>query len=159
MVGRHPEYKPEMCQEMIDMMAKGMLDVEIYAKWGISKNTFYRWIRENKEFSEAYEIGLPKCEAAFIGFLRKMATGKLEGKHSFTSIAMILNTKFKYAKVNSGSESQTINVNTVNVFNTEDRQETIQYIMDKLTKPNEIIEVKTDDYQLLESPRDPETKD
>ena len=160
MVGRPPEYRPEMCKELVDLMEQGWLDCEVYSKWNISKNTFYRWIRENPEFAEAYQTGLPKCESYMVKKLKEMMTGDLTGKHSFTATISLLNNKFGWAKTTTGdpTNSTNINVNTLNVFNNQDRQETLEFIKDQLVKQN-IIELKNDEYQLLESPTESGNKE
>ena len=65
--GRPTKYKTSFCDALIDQMSQGALNEEIFASWSISKDTFYRWINEHEDFKAAYEIGMPLCEAWWIG--------------------------------------------------------------------------------------------
>ncbi len=55
--GRPTKYKPEMCGTAIKLMAEGASHIEVMAELAIWEDTFYRWKREKKEFSEAIKKG------------------------------------------------------------------------------------------------------
>ena len=56
-VGRPSKYDPEMCQQVIDAMGKGLSKEAAAAECGISHDTFFRWIKEKPEFSDAVKEG------------------------------------------------------------------------------------------------------
>lgn len=60
MSGRPTDYKDTYPDELITKMADGLFDYEIYADWNISKDTFYRWLREYPMLKESYDIGMAK---------------------------------------------------------------------------------------------------
>ena len=56
-MGRPTKYKPEMCKTVVELMSEGASQYEVLATLGISEDTFYRWKKENEEFSESVERG------------------------------------------------------------------------------------------------------
>jgi len=51
------KYTDKLPAELTKLKAAGMSDVQVYAGWGISKDTFYRWKKEYPQFKEACDIG------------------------------------------------------------------------------------------------------
>lgn len=51
--GRPTVYKPEFCQQAIDLGAKGKSFTQIAAHFFVSKETLYRWIAEIPDFRDA----------------------------------------------------------------------------------------------------------
>jgi hypothetical protein len=56
-VGRPTKYKPEMCDQVIEMMAEGASKTEVAACLGINRETLNRWSKEIDEFSNAVKNG------------------------------------------------------------------------------------------------------
>lgn len=54
-------YKPEYCEDMIKLMAKGASNLELAAKFGITEKCFYDWKLKHPDFKMAWDIGYPKC--------------------------------------------------------------------------------------------------
>lgn len=52
-------YNPQHCEELIKWMSKGLTNIQICAKLGISEKTFYDWRRDRPEFQEAFDLGDP----------------------------------------------------------------------------------------------------
>jgi hypothetical protein len=44
------------------MNAEGKTVVQICATWGISRDTFYRWLKNNKDFKEAWDNSIDACQ-------------------------------------------------------------------------------------------------
>ena len=113
-----PKFHPK---NLIELMSQGLFNVQIYAAWDVGKDTFYRWIRENPELDEAYQRGLPKCEAYWIEHrFKPMIEGKLEGKHSFNATMAMANAKFGYRNNqdnNAHNSTTNISIGQVNVLN------------------------------------------
>lgn len=137
--GRPSTYKSELCQDLISLMEMGALDVQICAKWNISRDTFYRWLREIPEFKEAHDQGMAKCESWWIDKYYQMADGTLEGKHSFNAVMAIMNNKFKWTRGEADKATQ-INIGNVNVLQNLSRDQLIQNILTDL-KESDIIDV------------------
>ena len=62
-MGRPTKYKPEMCETVIELMKEGASQYEVLATLGISEDTFYRWKKENEEFSESIKRGSQLSQA------------------------------------------------------------------------------------------------
>ena len=50
-------YKPEYCQELLDIMSVGGGYAEACAKWGIARQAFNTWKVKHPAFKEAYDRG------------------------------------------------------------------------------------------------------
>lgn len=61
--GRPTKYKPEYCVLAKDMMSLGASKIEVAAKIGIARDTFFNWVNENEEFSDAIKEGETLCQA------------------------------------------------------------------------------------------------
>jgi hypothetical protein len=132
-MGRPPIYDKEVHPvELVNLMEQGYLDVQVYAKWSITKVTFYEWKRHYSEFAEAHEIGMPKCEAFYI----RKAQERLEAGDDagFKYFIAIVNNKFGWGK--EGSAGNTININNMNVFKDQSRDELLEYVQDRLLESN-----------------------
>jgi len=66
--GRPSKYKPEMCEQVIELMKEGASLVEVAAEIGIRRSTLYDWMnRESnryvEEFSDAVNEGVELSQA------------------------------------------------------------------------------------------------
>lgn len=52
-----PIFHPD---DLIRLGCEGFLVDEVCAEWNISRDTFFRWIRENESMSDAYHLYKPK---------------------------------------------------------------------------------------------------
>jgi hypothetical protein len=138
-----PTYKPYdplfHPKNLIDLMAKGLFNCEIEDEWYVSSATFKRWRAENEDLAEAYEIGLSKRRSYLIKEkLRPMIDGKLEGKHSFNALKMVMDAELEYTvKQPVVSAGNSINIGAINISNStpqqliEKLQENLQFLEDK----------------------------
>ena len=62
-VGRPTKYKPEMCKTVLELMKEGASQDEVIGNLDISKDTYYRWKEENKEFSDSIKRGVRLSQA------------------------------------------------------------------------------------------------
>ncbi len=69
------KYKPEYCDEIIELSASGMHFCEIAGKWRIAEETLNEWAREIPEFSEAKAIAKTVAKAYWLGELKDVAKG------------------------------------------------------------------------------------
>ncbi|MCH7499419.1 MAG: hypothetical protein IH886_05335 [Nitrospinae bacterium] len=56
--GRPSKYRPEMCDQVIELMGDGASLVEVAAKLGICKDTLHEWKKTNVEFSDSIKRGV-----------------------------------------------------------------------------------------------------
>jgi transposase-like protein len=57
------KYKKDFAEELPEMMSKGESVCEVCAKWGITKETFFEWVKNRKEFAEAYKEARTLCQS------------------------------------------------------------------------------------------------
>lgn len=149
----YKEYDPNFHpQDIIELMSTGKFNVHVYTKWDISESTFYRWLREYPELDEAYQRGLPKCEAWWIdNVFNKMVEGKLEGRHSFNAAMAMANAKFKYRIAGAEAGQQTTNNIHIQNMNVLDNK-TSEELLDKIKADLEFLNNKNvidTDYKVL----------
>lgn len=146
--GYNPEYHP---QKLLELMSLGFTNVEICAEFDISPNTLLRWRKAHTEFNEAYEKGLPKCEAyLIINPLKEMVR---EGHDKgYKALAHLARNKFDHDKQSPQTVNNTqINVGQISVTNKEEFDKLASDIKEQLTDLNII------DVEFLElKPNDPE---
>ena len=61
--GRKKLFNEKYHNEIIDTMKKGQSLSFFASKIGVSKQTIYNWINENKDFKESFEIAQTACQA------------------------------------------------------------------------------------------------
>lgn len=85
-MGRPSKYDAKtMCQTVIECMRDGRSIIEVCAKVGITRDTFYRWYKEidKKEFKEAVDIGKVLSEAYWDNIGRLGILGQIDNfKHA-----------------------------------------------------------------------------
>ena len=142
MAGRPSKYKKDMPEQLIELMSQGKLDVQIYAAWGISKDTFYSWLNENKELKEAHEIGLAKCEA-FYAAAAQQALADRDDK-GFKYFIAIMNNKFGWEKGAPKAEGTTnnIQIGNVNLLQQKSRTDLLDYVKTAIERNQDVLNVK-----------------
>ncbi len=153
--GKIGEYTEAKDDELIELMEQGLLNCEIIALWDISDSIFYRWLKTYPSLQQAYEIGLPKCEAALVKRFRQMADGTLEGKHSFNALIALANNKFHWAKDSKVETSTNIQIGQVNILQNQTKDQLIDFIKTKV-KDLEVIDVDFESRTLQQLPPEAE---
>ena len=79
LIGRPTKYKESYVADMKVLMAQGFKDIQIMSEWGISADTFYRWLKEKEDLKKAYDDHLPMCQDFWerVGFEAMM--GQIKG--------------------------------------------------------------------------------
>lgn len=85
--GRPTKYRPEMCQTVIDVAATGAGVAEIACELDITKETFYQWVKQKPEFSDAFKIAKQKCQAWWEKQGRRLDGGDLN--HGLWKLNMV----------------------------------------------------------------------
>ena len=110
--GRPTKYKSEMCEQVVEFMAKGYSKEAVAGKLGIAKDTLYRWVDEKPEFSDAVARG----EALALLWWEELGMRGVQGEiPGFVSIVYIFNLKnrrgWKDKQEVSGPGSQSLFAN------------------------------------------------
>lgn len=77
-VGRPTKYSKAIAERLPSMFENGESVVEVCVALGITKQTFYRWVDEKPEFSDAYEKGKEISEAWWTRLARGGSTGQVK---------------------------------------------------------------------------------
>lgn len=93
-MARPTKYKPEMCKVVIDLMQEGASQQEVLAVLDISNDTFYRWKKENEEFSETIKRGIQLSQ----GWWERQGRVSLKDREfNYTGWYMNMKNRFKWA--------------------------------------------------------------
>lgn len=132
------KYKPSYCAELYKYMSAGLSDNQVMAHWGISRGTFYRWIKEKPELKEAHERGKVQFDAKHeeIGVQGMLKQQDIDyqfwrdlGKY-----------RHGWKDTSSGGTTNTqINIENMNNFlNEQTNEELLEYIKSQMTKHPEL---------------------
>ncbi len=136
------KYDPSMCVQLTKKMAAGLSDTEVMAQWGISRSTFYRWIKELPELKEAHETGKVMFDAIHEDLGRQGMMKQTDIDYQFWRDL----GKYRHGWSEKPSASTTntqINIDTMNVLNEQTNEELLAYIksqMEKMPELSNIIE-------------------
>ena len=83
-----------MCKVVIDLMQEGASQQEVLAVLDISNDTFYRWKKENEEFSETIKRGIQLSQ----GWWERQGRVSLKDREfNYTGWYMNMKNRFKWA--------------------------------------------------------------
>lgn len=109
-IGRPAEYKPEFCNIVIEQMQKGYSKEATAGAIGISKQTFYRWMKEYKDFSDAVQIGEVLSQQTWEGKAVDYSVHTKDGKRLDSRIyALQMKNRFGWTdkkEINVGEETR-----------------------------------------------------
>ncbi len=93
-VGRPTKYKPEMCETVVELMKEGASQEEVIGSLDISKDTYYRWKEENKDFSDAIKRGIGLSRA---WWEKEGRISLRDREFNYTGWYMNMKNRFKWA--------------------------------------------------------------
>ena len=73
--GRPTKYRRKYCKIVIEKMKKGDSVTSCCAELGITRETFYKWVKTYQEFSDTYELGMVLAESWWEGIGKMGALG------------------------------------------------------------------------------------
>lgn len=128
-------YKPEYCQDMVDMMAKGLSKLEIACKFDITERQFNIWLDTHEDFKNAWEVGFPKLFTWWMTEGKKKYSKNDKGMKHWT---MMVQHLFKM-NVEEKVQGNTININnnTLN-YNGKSDQELLAILGNVMTEVNKL---------------------
>lgn len=133
------EYRKDYCADLTKLMAAGLTDTEVIAKWGISRSTFYRWKKEFPEFKEASEIGKNLYDSNMIslgrqGMLKTMDLDYRYWKDLSKNVHGLEDPKV-------ASNNTQINIEQMNVLNEQSNEELLMYIKTQMESHPELLRI------------------
>ncbi len=124
-------------------MAAGLSDTQVMSQWGVSRSTFYRWMKEVPELKDAHERGRVAFDAIHedLGVQGMMKTTDIDYQF-WRDLG-----KFRHGwkdTAGGGTSNTQINIDTMNVLNEQTNEELLAYIksqMERHPELNHIIDV------------------
>jgi len=114
--GRPSKYRDSMISELQDLMKAGRSNIQICADWGISEDTFYRWMKENKDFKAAHDTALPQCQNYWETMGEAGMLGKIP-KFNTTIYLAFMNNKFNgWAREKKEDSGPRINIESIQIL-------------------------------------------
>ena len=107
--GRPSSFKVDYLKQLSELVAQGYTVTRICAEWGISRDTYYRWMKENPDFAEASEIGDAAREAWFEQVGIAGMTGQIKGFNATVYLGF-MNNKFGWARGGDSGKNTQINI-------------------------------------------------
>lgn len=127
-ISARSKYDPKLCTDLTKLMAAGNSDTQVIAQWGISRDTFYRWLREHEELKEAHEVGKVMFDAIHekLGVEGMLKTADIDYQF-WRDLGKFRN------KWTDKSETSTNNTQiNINFLQQQTNQELIEYIQENL---------------------------
>ncbi len=140
------KYTPKHCVDIYKLMSAGWSDTKVMSEWGISRSTFYRWLKEVPELKEAHERG----KVAFDAIHEDIG---VQGMLKQTDVDyQFWRDLGKYRngwadKPSAATTNTQINIDTMNILNEQTNEELLAYIksqMERLPELGNVIDVEVE---------------
>ncbi len=125
------------CLDLTKKMAAGQSDTEVMAQWGISRATFYRWLKEYPELKESHEIGKVMFDAIHEDLGRQGMMKQTDIDYQFWRDL----GKYRHGwseKPSTATTNTQINIDTMNVLNEQTNEELLEYIKSQMERHPEL---------------------
>lgn len=134
------KYEPQFCVDIYKKMAAGLSDTQVMAQWGISRGTFYRWMKEYPELKEAQERGRTAFDAIHEDYGVQGMLKQSDIDYQFWRD--LGKYRHGWAEKQSVSTNNTqINIDTMNVLNEQTNEELLEFIKSQMEKHPELAHV------------------
>lgn len=128
-----PKDKKDLPAKMFSQMAKGRTDTQVIADWGISRATFYRWLKQYPELKEAKELGEVQYEA----YLDEKGLAGMTKTEDIDFQFWREMCKYKLGRTEKQFGTQ-VNIENMNVFNDQSNEELLAYIKSQMEQNPEL---------------------
>ena len=126
--GAPSKYKPEMVEQVIELMTQGKTNAQICAYLDISADSFMRYRRQFPELAAAYELGESARQAVWEHTAMQLAKGELKGNAQMM-IFLMSNMFKKDYQTKTDSVQVNINNNNVKALSDEELEEQVARLM------------------------------
>ncbi len=123
--GAPSKYKPEMVEQVLELMKQGKTNAQICAFLDISADSFMRYRRQFPELASAYDLGEAYRLAYDEMLCEKIATGELKGNAQMMIFIMSNRHKRDY-QAKSDGVTVTVNNNNVKALSNEELEDQIK---------------------------------
>lgn len=135
------KYEPKMCAEVYKFMSAGLSKTQAMAQLGISRATFYAWLKEYPDFKEAVEKGQVQFDAKHeeMGVHGMMKTMDIDYQF-WRDLGKYRNGWAEKGAAGTTNNTQ-INVENMNVLNDQSNEELLAYIKSQMEANPEIQKI------------------
>jgi transcriptional regulator with XRE-family HTH domain len=91
-MGAPSKYRPEMLEQILELMAQGMSQAEVAREIGISKRTWLNWKEKNPDFADAVDEGTWRS----LGWWERQGRSNLSAGKEFNHILWMMNVKNRF---------------------------------------------------------------
>lgn len=142
---RTGKFRPSMCTDLTRLMAAGLSDTQVMAQWGISRDTFYRWLRENEEFKEAHETGKVMFDAVHekLGVEGMLKMSDIDYQF-WRDLGKYRNGWSDKAAATTTTNNTQINIDNMNVLQNQSNEQLVEFIKENLDVLEGELENKED---------------
>ncbi len=77
--GQPTKYRPEYCQQIIDLMEQGKTLTQFAATLRVTRETIYEWMKVHPEFSDAVKTARICQQAHWENLMHGLTTGEIHG--------------------------------------------------------------------------------
>lgn len=132
------KYDDKYCVDLYKKMAAGLSDTQVMAQWGVSRSTFYRWLKEHPELKEAKEKG----EVAFDAIHEDLGVQGMLKQNDIDYQFWRDLGKYRHGWTDKTTTTGTqINIDTMNVLNNQTNEELLMFIKNKLEELPELSNI------------------
>src|SRR3990167_5454373 len=134
------KYNPKHCVELTKKMAAGLSDTEVMAQWGVSRSTFYRWLKEHTELKDAHETGKVMFDAIHEDLGRQGMLKLADIDYQFWRDL----GKYRHGwseKPSTATTNTQINIDTMNVLSDQTNEELLMFIKSKMEEMPELLNI------------------
>ena len=132
---KEPDYATSYPEKIVQYMEQGLHDYEIMALLGCSRETFYRWVRENDQLKQAHEVGKPKRFKFWMDEARKKIDEDSDKGYKYW--ISVMNNCFSdmgwVSDYNRHGQGTQINIQNMQVIQNKDETELLESIKANFT--------------------------
>lgn len=93
--GQPTKYRPEFCEQIVELGSAGMLPAEVAAHFAVTKVTLHNWRNTHPEFFNAFALYKEICEGWWLKLNREQAEGT-KNSYGSQNTRFILAAAFRY---------------------------------------------------------------
>lgn len=131
------KYDPSMCEKIVEVAKNGGHVAKMLVELDISRDTFYRWVKEYPEFGQAYEKSKRESQAVYEDIGLQGMLGQIKG-FNYNSWVTVMNNKFPedYKRSATGNNTEvnigSITQNTIKSLTNEELDKKLEYLQERI---------------------------
>lgn len=152
-ISKKTKLTPKIHKKVLDLLSEGKSKNYVIKQLKISRDTFYRWKRENKDFAETIATGRAYGEALSSERMLALGLGQIKGNVRALELYNKRVYPEEWREMDAVPVNQTINVGNMNVLQQlQDKsfEDTKEYVLDLLDETKEVMGVECDPKDIID---------